>query len=566
MVTTKILNKLKSEDSRVFPWLLERVRPYRFKIGVLVVFNIISSLLVAVNAYVSKALMDTAVAGDKQKLVKISIAVIAVLVFQLFLRLAHNLTDTRLRLDMETDFRSYFVRNLFDKDYLKISSYHSGDLMTRLTNDTNGVINGLVSIIPNTVGFALRIVVAFVSLCFLDERLAFVFSGIGIAIFFGTRLFRKFFKDMYHKAQTAESAVRSFSQEIISNLLVVSVFDAAEDVVKKEDELLRDSADIRWHRTKIYSGAGAVLSLGMRGAYMLVCIFCAFKLLSSSITYGTITAILQLVNQLQTPFRSLSGVMPAYYQMLASSERILQIISIEGEEKVTEKCDVKSFYSSLKTVDFNGISFSYGNDDVLENTSLSLKKGEFAAITGISGLGKSTMMKMMLGVLHPSEGTVHFNTENGAFMPGKKYRSLFSYVPQGNMLLSGTIYENITFMSPDKTDEEVQNAIRLSCSEEFINELPDGLDTVIGERGRGLSEGQVQRLAIARAILHGAPIILFDEATSALDEATEEKVLNNIRSIEGITCVIVSHKKAALAVCDKEIRIENKKFNVIDLI
>lgn len=298
---------------------------------------------------------------------------------------------------------------------------------------------------------------------------------------------------------------------------------------------------------------------------MLVCIFCAFKLLTNSITYGTITAILQLVNQLQTPFRNLSGVMPAYYQLLASSERILEIISIEGEEEVNEKCDVREFYSSLNSVDFDGISFSYGNDDVLENTSLSLKKGEFAAITGISGIGKSTMMKMMLGVLHPSAGTVYFNTENGAFAPGKKYRNLFSYVPQGNMLLSGTIYENITFMSPDKTEEEIKNAIRLSCSEEFINELPDGLDTVIGERGRGLSEGQVQRLAIARAILHDAPIILFDEATSALDEATEEKVLNNIRSIEGITCVIVSHKKAALAVCDKEIRIENKKFNVIDL-
>ena len=565
MVTTKIPDKLKSENKEVFPWLFERVKPYRGRIGLLVVFNIISSLLVAVNAYVSKALMDTAVAGDKQGLTKISIAVIAVLVFQLFLRLAHNLTDTRLRLDMETDFRSYFIRNLFDKDYLKITSYHSGDLMTRLTNDTNGVINGLVSIIPNTVGFALRIAVAFVSLCLLDKRLAFIFSGIGLAIFFGTRLFRRFFKDMYHKSQKAESAVRSFSQEIISNLLVVSVFDAAEDVTKKEDELLKDSADIRWHRTKIYSGAGAVLSLGMRGAYMLVCIFCAFKLLSDSITYGTITAILQLVNQLQTPFRNLSGVMPAYYQLLASSERILEIISIEGEEEVTEKCDVREFYSSLKTVEFDGISFNYGNDDVLENTSLSLEKGEFAAITGISGIGKSTMMKMMLGVLHPNEGTVHFNTENGDFAPGKKYRNLFSYVPQGNMLLSGTIYENITFMSPDKTDEEIRNAIRLSCSEEFISELPDGLNTVIGERGRGLSEGQVQRLAIARAILHGAPIILLDEATSALDEATEEKVLNNIRSIEGITCVIVSHKKAALAVCDKEIRIENKKFNVIDL-
>lgn len=565
MVKTKILNKFKSDNKDVFPWLAQRVKPYKGRIVILIVFNIISSLLVAVNAYVSKSLMDTAVSGNKDGLVNVSIAVISVLVFQLFLRLAHNLTDSKLRIDMEKDFRSYFVRNLFDKDYLKITSYHSGDLMTRLTNDTGSIINGLVSILPNTVGFVLRIAVAFVSLCYLDRRLAFIFSGIGLAIFFGTRLFRRFFKDMYHKTQKSESAVRSFSQEIISNLLVVSVFDASDDVLKKEDELLQQNADNNWYRTRIYSGAGAVLSLGMRGAYMLVCIFCAFKLLAGTITYGTITAILQLVNQLQTPFRNLSSVMPTYYQLLASTERILEILAIEGEEEVTEKCDVKEFYASLKTVEFDRISFSYGNDDVLENTSLSLKKGDFAAITGISGIGKSTMMKMMLGVLHPNEGSVYFNTDNGAFVPGKKYRSLFSYVPQGNMLLSGTIYENITFMNPDKTDDEVQNAIRLSCSEEFINELPEGLNTVIGERGRGLSEGQVQRLAIARAILHGAPVILLDEATSALDEATEERVLNNIRSLEGITCVIVSHKKAALAVCDKEIRIENKKFNVIDL-
>ncbi len=565
MVKTKLLNKLKSENKDVFPWLAQRVKPYRGRIALLVFFNIVSSLLVAVNAYVSKALMDSAVSGDRALLVRVSIIVLAVLVFQLFLRLAHTLVDSKLRIDMETDFRSYFVKNLFDKDYLKISSYHSGDLMTRLTNDMGCIINGLVSILPNTVGFVLKIAVAFVSLCFLDSRLAFAFSGIGLAIFFGTRLFRKFFKDMYHKIQKAESSVRSFSQEIISNLLVISVFDAADDVAKKEDELLKESADVRWYRTKVYSGAGAVLSLGMRGAYMLVCIFCAFKLLDNSISYGTITAILQLVNQLQTPFRNLSTVMPNYYQMLASTERILEILDIEGEESVDDRCNVSEFYNSLKTVKFDRISFSYGNDDVLKNTSLSLKKGDFAAITGISGIGKSTMMKMMLGVLHPDSGTVVFNTENGEFSPGKIYRNLFSYVPQGNMLLSGTIYENITFMNPDKTDEEIRKAIRLSCSEEFINALPDGLNTVIGERGRGLSEGQVQRLAIARAILHDAPIILLDEATSALDEATEERVLKNIRSLEDITCVIVSHKKAALSVCDKEIRIEDKKFNVIDL-
>lgn len=561
----KLFDKLKSENKQVFPWLWSRVRPYQLKIFFLVVLNTITSFMVAINAYVSKDLMDSATSGNRERLIRVSIIVLALIVFQLLVRLAHNLLDSKLRIDMEADFRGYFIRNLFDKDYLKITSYHSGDLMTRLTNDNTCIINGLVSVVPNTVGLILRIIVAFFALFYLNKYLAFIFSAIGLVILIGTKLFRKFLKGLYHRIQKSESAVRSFSQEIIENLLVVSVFDAAEDVSKKENSLLKAHADNSWYRTKFYSCLGSLITLGMRSAYMIVCIFCAFQLLSGGITYGTITAILQLVNQLQSPFRNLSSIMPTYYQMLASTERILEILDISGENEESEKCDKDEFYSSLKSFDFNNISFSYGNDEVLQNTSLTLKKGEFAAITGISGIGKSTMMKMMLGVLHPSDGEVVFNTESGAYSPGKKYRNLFSYVPQGNMLLSGTIYENVTFMNSEKSPEDVQRAINLSCSQDFIKELPDGLNTVIGERGRGLSEGQVQRLAIARAILHDAPIILLDEATSALDEATEEKVLKNIRTLEGITCVIVSHKKAALSVCDKEIRIENKKFNCFDL-
>ncbi len=561
----KLFDKLKSENKNVFPWLWSRVKPYRFKILLLVFLNIITSLMVAVNAYVSKDLMDSATSGNKTRLIKISIIVLVIIVFQLLVRLAHNLIDSKLRIDMEADFRGYFIRNLFDKDYLKITSYHSGDLMTRLTNDNSCIIDGLVSVVPNAVGLILRILVAFFALFYLNKYLALIFAAIGLMLLIGTKLFRNFLKGLYHKIQKSESSFRSFSQEIIENLLVVSVFDAADDVAKKENALLKTHADNRWYRTKFYSCLGTLINLGMRSAYMLTCIFCAFQLLSGTITYGTITAILQLVNQLQSPFRNLSGVMPAYYQMLASSERVLEILDIKGENEECESCDKNSFYSSLKSFDFNDISFSYGNDEVLQNTSLRLKKGEFAAITGISGIGKSTMMKMMLGVLNPSVGEVLFNTDNGYFSPGKKYRNLFSYVPQGNMLLSGTIYENVTFMNSDKSEDDVKRAIELSCSADFINELPDGLNTVIGERGRGLSEGQVQRLAIARAILHDAPIILLDEATSALDEATEEKVLSNIRTLNDITCVIVSHKKAALSVCDTEIRIENKKFNCYDL-
>ncbi|MBQ3498591.1 MAG: ABC transporter ATP-binding protein [Clostridia bacterium] len=561
-----MLSKLKTENINVLPWLKERVRPYRFKIAVLIILNSVLSLMVAVNAYVSKDLIDTAVSGNRSRLIKVSIIILSVILFQFLVRLGFQLLSSRLHIDMEADFRTYYIRNIFDKDYLKISAYHSGDLMTRFSSDVSCVVDGLISLLPSVVGLVFRIVAAFTALLFLDFRLALVFAGLGIAVFVLTRISRNFLKNLYLKVQKSESSVRSFSQEIIENILVVTVFGAADTVSGKFSDILSIHSANKWNRSKFYSTTSAVLSLGFKFAYMLACIFCSFKLLTPGlITYGTITAILQLVTQLQTPFKNLSGLLPSYYQMLASAERLMEIIDISTEEESGAECDKDKFYSNLKSVEFNDVTFSYGRDTVLENSSISVKKGDFVAITGISGIGKSTMLKMMLGVISPDSGSVRFNTEDGAFSPGREYRELFSYVPQGNMLLSGTIYENITFMSKGKTDEEVQRAVELSCCDDFVKDLPDGLQTVIGERGKGLSEGQVQRIAIARAILRGAPIMLLDEATSALDEATEERVLRNIKTIENSTCVIVSHKKAALSVCNVEVRIEDKHFVINEL-
>lgn len=555
-----MLSKLKTENKKVFPWLFERVKPYRARIVLMIVLNSVLSLMVAVNAYVSKDLIDTAVSGDRSRLIKVSVVILSVIFFQLAVRLSYQLVSSRLHIDMEADIRTYYIKNVFEKDYLKISSYHSGDLMTRFSSDISCVADGMISLLPTVIGLVFRIIAAFTALLILDMRLAFTFAGLGIAVFVISRLSRNFLKELYVKSQKSESSVRSFAQEIIANLLVVNVFDAGETVSGKFTELMNINSQNRWKSSKFHTGATAVMALGFRFAYMLACIFCSFKLLTGSITYGTITAVLQLVTQLQTPFKSLSSLLPSYYQMLASAERLIEIIEISGESEPEEKCDAEEFYSNLESVNLNNVTFSYGRDTVLENSSVSIKKGDFVAITGISGIGKSTMLKMMLGVIHPSSGEVCFNTSDGKFFPGKKFRNLFSYVPQGNMLLSGSIYENITFMSEGKTEKEIERAVELSCCNDFIKELPEGLQTVIGERGSGLSEGQIQRIAIARAILRGAPVMLLDEATSALDEATEERVLRNIRTLDNCTCVIVSHKKAALSVCDVELKIEDKKF------
>lgn len=185
------------------------------------------------------------------------------------------------------------------------------------------------------------------------------------------------------------------------------------------------------------------------------------------------------------------------------------------------------------------------------------------AITGISGIGKSTLLKLLLGVLYPQKGNIYFALGDKKREADKGIRGLFAYVPQGNMLLSGTIRENVTFLNEDKSEEDINLAVKISCMEPFMEELPDGLNTVIGERGHGLSEGQIQRIAIARAILCDSPILLFDEATSALDESTEKELLENIKKLKNKTCIIISHKRAAVEACNKEVRIVGKKIELV---
>ena len=238
----------------------------------------------------------------------------------------------------------------------------------------------------------------------------------------------------------------------------------------------------------------------------------------------------------------------------------MEIANLPDEKENNEEdIDVKSTYDKLESIEFSDITFKYDRDVILDDTSLTVNKGDFIAITGISGIGKSTLLKLLIGVLNVQKGSIVLKLKDGEIAVDKHTRQLFSYVPQGNMLLSGSIRDNLTFIHTDVTDEEIENAIKISCADKFIRELPQGIDTVIGEKGLGLSEGQVQRLAIARSMLSDSPVLLLDEATSALDEETEKEFLMNLKKMKNVTCIIVSHKKAALEICNKHVRIENSK-------
>jgi len=243
--------------------------------------------------------------------------------------------------------------------------------------------------------------------------------------------------------------------------------------------------------------------------------------------------------------------------MLASAERLQELYLLEDEfVDVNSEGECVSDFQSIR---FDDISFAYDNVEVLENIDFTIETGDTMAITGLSGGGKSTMFLLMLGIYQPQKGSIYINDGENRYKAGKDTRRLFAYVPQGNTLFSGTIRENIAMFCGEVSEDDIWKAAECACIGEFLEELPEKLDTVIGERGIGLSEGQAQRIAIARAVLSGAPVLLLDEATSALDNETEKKVLQNIHALVGKTCMIVTHRKEALSICNRFVHLENGK-------
>ena len=298
--------------------------------------------------------------------------------------------------------------------------------------------------------------------------------------------------------------------------------------------------------------------------YYAALVWGAFQISFGVMTFGTLTAFLQIIQQIRAPFRNVSGLIPQYYSMQASAERLMEIEDMEEESQKIRIEDVSEFQKDFRAIVAEHVTFAYQNGDIiLDDVSLRVNKGDLIAIVGEKKKKKSTMMKLMLHLMPCESGKLYFETVNGKIEIDAGTRNVFSYVPQGNMIMSGTIRENITFCNHDIGEEEIRKAAEIACIWDYIETLPQGLETVLTERGEGLSEGQVQRIAIARAILNDAPILLLDECTSSLDKDTEWKVLQNLKKMNTKTIICISHTAAGVACCDRVVEIENKKFKEV---
>ncbi len=552
---------MKREDAR--KWIWKSAAKVRGLLVLSVLGSAVDSVCAVSLSLCAKYVIDAAQRGDMAALVRAGAAAAAVILLHLALHMLNKDLQVRIAGRFEMRLKNTAFATLLEKAYSAVSDHHSGELMTRLTADVTVVSDNFATLLPSVAAMLARLVCAFAVIAALDYRFACVLAAVGLVLFLGTRLFRGKIKKMHRAVQESDGRLRSFLQEALENLLAVQVFGAydrtnAEAQARGEENY---TAKLKRNRWSILANTG--FSAVFSGGFLFALLWSGVRLCTGSITFGTLTALLQLVNQVQMPVSNLSGIMPKYYAMLASAERLMELSSLPDDTALNPPCEKQALWDSFTGLHLRDVSFSYGRNPVLQDVQLSLPRGEFAVLSGISGIGKSTLFKLLLGVLKPDAGKVEIETAAGALSADKTTRALFSYVPQGNLLFSGTVREHLCFVKADATEEEIDRAVRVSCADEFLRELPEGLDTRLCEGGRGLSEGQMQRIAVARAVLTDAPVLLLDEATSALDAQTERRLLQNLKALPGKTCLLISHKTAALDVCDRVIEIRDGRVQIL---
>lgn len=537
-------------NKQVLKWIYYHGKKSFPIIFLMTIISCILSLISLKFVSISKSLVNitTGQSGGSWKFV------IVMLIFLLFLRLilqiSINFLNVHASSRMEIDLKRYIFSMLLNKDYLSISKYHSGEILNRINSDVSVIVNGVMTIIPSAALFFTTIVGAFIYLFTIDKELAIMVLAIGPFVAGGARIYSKKYKVLHKKCQEADGKTKSFMLEIVQNLLVVKSFSNEKKVIEKSEELQNKSYSLRVIRTKISTIAHVGMFLIFNAGYYFALAYGAWKIFAGAINFGEFTAILQLVNQIQSPFKEISSLVPQTFAVVASAERIMEIEDVANEPVMAMLQNIDEIYEDFEEIVFENVEFSYSRDSVVSGINMKIKKGECTAIGGESGVGKSTAIKLLLGIFEPNKGKLYLKTKKEKIFIGKSTRPLFSYVPQGNLILSGTIRENIAFACDSVSEADIIKSAKIAQIWDFISTLDKGLDTEIGEKGLGLSEGQAQRISIARAILYNAPILLLDECTSALDSATERALLKAIRDMTDKTCIIISHKKAAFEICD----------------
>ena len=610
------------QDKVTYAWLFAQSRAQHGRIVALSVLCALQAAVLVGFALACRAVIDQAVAGNAAGLLASAAALAGVIVSQLVLRLAINGTQERIRARFALELRKSMLDSIFAARYGNVLRFHSGELSNRMFSDVQVVSNGASTIIPSFVSMIAQLVFAIAVLALISPPMVALFAGAALLSFVLARTLRGRLKALHRAVQEKEGAVRVFLQEALEHQLVIRSFGAQPATSAHADALQEEHFGAQMRRRGWSIAANASFAFFFNALYAVALTWCAFELLHGTMSYGTLMAVLQLIARIQAPVSSLSGMLPQLYQTLASAERLMEVAELPHSENRLPMTAAE-FYQRLSGVRICDLAFSYRDeedggeveaadalgcdaaddevagvlsdaaDDVLagqsvesegdegektapassegEVASLSCEgafvpKGSFVVVEGPSGSGKSTLFKLVLGA-YDAEGFAYELADDAAGVAvaacaaSQVPPGVFAYVPQDNFLFAGSVRENVAFAAPDATDGQVKRACETACAWGFVEELPQGLDTMIGEHGKGLSQGQLQRLAIARAVCSGAPIMVLDEVTSALDDATEAAVLANIAALPGKTVFAAAHRAKAREFATLRLRVENGRMS-----
>ncbi len=558
---------MKNDNTLV--WLWNIAKKQLLRIIILSVSSMLSSLSFLGLALVSRKAINIAVGvipsdNVKADIINCAFILVAILIAQLLLTVLDSHLKAVISGKLEKDLRYRIFKSATAKKYRELNNFHSGEILNRFMGDVDIVVSGVANFIPNTLSIFTKIIGGLIVIAAISKSFALIVICVGVAIILCATVISPFYKKLHKRVRRETGEVQSMTQECIENIVVIKTFSSRLPLLKRLDSIMNRLYKSKIHRNHVSNVANSGIFLVFTVGYYATLCWGALSIASGNgvMDYGTLMAFLQIVSQIRAPLFNASGLITSLYGTIASAERIIALENLP-EESTSSQFDPISTYDKLKSIKAESLSFGYNdNNDVITKSSFEIQKGASVAVIGASGTGKSTLFRLLLGLFDATEGSLALMVTDGQIDINASTRSLFAYVPQGNFVLSGTIADNIKFGNPCVDDGAVEKALKSACLYDFVNSLPDGINTVIGERGLGLSEGQIQRVAVARALCCGAPILLLDECTSALDAETEVEMLNNITKLDNKTVLFISHRDAALSVCKQQLILENGVFTL----
>ena len=523
------------------------------------------------SSVISKDLVDIITGHQTGKLLQTFALMIGFSFGNTLISQASAYASTMINLKVDREIQNDIFAKILVTDWESLTAYHTGDLVTRWSSDASNISSGILNWLPNLVIYTVKFISALAIVVHYDPTFAiFALLGIPFSALLSRPLLRRMTNNNQRSAQMS-AKLYGFNQEAFSNIQTIKAFDMIRFYVDRLKNLQQEYIKMRLDFQKMSIATSLLMTL----ISYLVSYSCygwgIYRVWSGAISYGTMTMFLSLSGTLTGSVNSLVSLVPSAISLGISAGRLMDIVEMPQED-YSHDDQVIAFEKDHRAegigIAMQDLSYSYNTGtEVFRNASMEAYPHEIVALVGPSGEGKTTMLRLILSLLQPSGGSYHVcagDNHRTQIEMSPSTRKLFSYVPQGNTMFSGTIAENMRNVKPDATDEEIIHALQLACAWDFVEKLPDGIQSMVKERGGGFSEGQAQRLSIARALLRHSPILLLDEATSALDVATERKVLKNImQDTYPRTCIVTTHRPTVLNICTRVYAIREKKCEVL---